>query len=118
MSERFDEFIAAQHQTNIHLSEGVTRIETILTENTKRLFGGDGQIGALPYIMQKAEQNATEAEKHRATIETRTSSLETWKKTSLAWIAGAVAVLTLEGTALAFYFNSVAASHIKTIAGH
>ena len=115
--ERFDDFIAQQHQTNMHLTEGMTRVQTLLEENSKRLFGGDGQVGALPFIMQKAEQNANEAATHREKIEKRTGALETWKKTSLAWIAGAVAVLTLEGTALAFYFNSIA-NHVKAIAGH
>jgi hypothetical protein len=51
MSE-LNDFIAAQHQTNIHLSEGMARVETLLAETNRRLFGGDGQQGALPYIIK------------------------------------------------------------------
>ena len=117
MSDQLNDFIAAQHVTNVHLAEGMTRVQTLLEENTKRLFGGDGGEGALPFIMRTQKENAKTAEERCEKVETRAASLEGWRKSSLAWIAGAVAVLTLEGTALAFYFNSVA-NHVKTLAGH
>ena len=117
MSDQLNDFIAAQHVTNVHLAEGMTRVQTLLEENTKRLFGGGGGEGALPFIMRTQKENAKTAEERCEKVETRAAALEGWKKSSLAWIAGAIAVLTLEGTALAFYFNSVA-RHVKTIAGH
>jgi hypothetical protein len=105
MSDQLNDFIAAQHQTNLHLTESMTRVETLLAENSRRLFGGDGQQGALPFIMQEVKQNAEKAEERCEAVEKRAGSLESWKKTSLAWVAGAIAVLTLEGSALALYFQ-------------
>jgi hypothetical protein len=105
MSDQLNDFIAAQHQTNLHLTESMTRVETLLAENSRRLFGGDGQQGALPYMMQKVEKTAEEQNVRFGKIEKRAGSLEGWKRASLAWIAGAIAVLTLEGSALALYFQ-------------
>jgi hypothetical protein len=116
MSDQLNDFIAAQHQTNLHLTESMTRVETLLAENSRRLFGGDGQVGALPFIMQEVKQNAEKAEESCGKIEKRTRALETWKKNSRAYVAGVIAVLALEGSALAFYFNNVA-SHVKTVLG-
>lgn len=84
----------------------MARTEQMLKDMNGRLFGGDGQSGVLP----KLYENVREVEK-------RTGALESWKKSSRAWVAGAAAVLTLQGTALAFYFQHVA-GHIKTLAGH
>jgi hypothetical protein len=116
MSE-LNDFIAAQHQTNIHLSEGMARVETLLAETNRRLFGGDGQQGALPYMIQEAKATVEEQRRRFDKIEIRTGALEGWKKSSLAWIGGAIALLTLEGTALALYFNE-ASGHITKVAGH
>lgn len=44
--DQLNEFIAAQHQTNLHLTESMTRVETLLAENSRRLFGGDGHLHA------------------------------------------------------------------------
>jgi hypothetical protein len=108
MSDQLNDFIAAQHQTNIHLSEGMARTEQMLKDMNARLFGGDGQQGALPFIMQEAKIAAQEHSDRFTKIEKRTGKLEGWKKSSLAWVAGAVAVLTLEGSALARYFQHIA----------
>lgn len=89
MSDQLNDFIAAQHQTNIHLAESMTRCQTILEENSRRLFGGDGQEGTLPKI------------------ETRLQAVELWKIGTVRWIAGVIAVLTLEGSALALYFQHI-----------
>jgi hypothetical protein len=115
VSDQLNDFIAAQHETNLKLTDSMARCEAgmerfseLLAENTKRLFGGDGVEGALPYIMKHAEQNAKTAEDRCEKVEKRAARLENWKRSSLAWVAGAVAVLTLEGTALAFYFHDLA----------
>jgi hypothetical protein len=108
MSDQLNDFIATQHQTNLHLTESMARVETLLGETTKRLFGGDGQEGALPYIMRQSEETKKEQGERFATIEKRTAKLETWKTGALKWVAGAVAVLALEGSALALYFQHIA----------
>jgi hypothetical protein len=97
MSDQLNDFIAAQHQTNIHLSEGMARVETMLAENSKRLFGGDGQKGVLPYVVEKHDE-----------LEKRMGVVETWKTGTVKWVAGVIAVLALEGSALALYFNYLA----------
>ena len=96
MSDQLNDFINAQHQTNIHLSESMARMEGILSENSKRLFGGDGQPGALPKIYDKLVD-----------IEKRTTVLELWKTGTVKWVAGVIAELTLEGSALALYFAHI-----------
>lgn len=106
--DQLNDFIATQHQTNIHLSESMARVQTLLEENSKRLFGGDGGEGALPFIMRTQKENAKTAEERCEKVETRAAALEGWKKSSRAWIAGAVAVLALEGSALALYFQHIA----------
>jgi hypothetical protein len=105
VSDQLNDFIATQHQTNLHLTESMARVETMLGETTKRLFGGDGQEGALPYIMRQAEETKNEQGERFDKIEKRTGKLETWKTGTLKWVAGAIAVLTLEGSALALYFQ-------------
>jgi hypothetical protein len=92
--DQLNDFIAAQHQTNLHLTESMARVETLLAENSRRLFGGDGQLGALPLLYEKVN-----------VVEKRTGALEGWKRSSVAWIAGAIAVLTLEASAFALYFQ-------------
>lgn len=97
MSDQLNDFISKQHERDIVNADRFARIETLLEQNSLRLFGGDGQKGALPYMQEQHERVAT-----------RVGRLESWKSGTIKWIAGAVAVLTLEGSALAFYFNHVA----------
>lgn len=106
--DQLNDFISQQHQTNLHLTESMARVETLLSETTKRLLGGDGQEGALPYIMRQAEETKNEQGERFDKIEVRTEKLETWKISTVKWVAGAVAVLALEGSALALYFQHLA----------
>ncbi len=117
MSE-FDvnEFVTAQHNLNITMSQALARIEQHQKDTTQRLFGGDGQVGIRPYMAESAKTAAKEAGRRFDKIETRTTVLEGWKKGTVAWTAGAIAVLTFEAGALAFYFNSVA-SHLHAALG-
>lgn len=108
MSEQFNDFIAAQHTTNLNMVSSLARIEQMQKDTVQRLFGGDGQKGALSYMVESAKEQA-ESEADRAEkVEIRVGALEGWRSGTLKWIGGVVAVLTLEGTALAFYFTHVA----------
>ncbi len=117
MSE-FDanEFVGEQHSLNIKMFESLARIEQSQKDTTQRLFGGEGQVGILPYMAEQAKTVAKEAGERVDRIEGRTTVLESWKKGTVAWTAGAIAVLTFEAGALAFYFNSVA-SHLHAALG-
>lgn len=103
-----NEFVVAQHATNLAMTGALARIEQSQKDMSQRLFGGDGQKGALPYFAEKDEKQCKENDTRFEKVETRVGSLETWKLGNLKWIGGAVAVLTAEGTALAFYFNHIA----------
>jgi len=107
MSDQLNEFISDQHATNLHLTECLARIEQSQKDTNVRLFGGDGQKGTLPYMIEKAEETAK-------TIDGRIKVLENWRGTSRAWIAGAVAILGLEGSALGLYISRIS-SHIQMI---
>ena len=111
MSE-FDanEFVGEQHSLNIKMFESLARIEQSQKDTTQRLFGAEGQIGALPYITKKAEESAKEVGRRFDKIETRTTVLEGWKKGTVAWTAGAIAVLTFEAGALAFLLQHLHAA--------
>lgn len=108
MSDRLDSFIDSQHNMNVKLSESLSRIEQSQRDTIQRLFGGDGQKGVLPYMIEQAEQTKKDVDAAHVKIIARVGTLENWKRSSRAWVAGAVAVLALEGTALGFYFNKIA----------
>ena len=80
----------------------------------ERLFGGPGRKGALDYIVTKVEESSKESIRQIDAVTNRTTALESWRGTSRAWLAGAVGVLGLEGTALGLYFSKVA-SHVAAI---
>lgn len=115
MSE-LNDFIQSQHARDLENAKCQARTEQMLIDMNTRLFGSEGQKGVLPYIIETAEKSAKEAGCRFTAVETRTTALETWKTGTLKWVGGAVAVLTLEGTALAFYFNSVA-KHVQAFIG-
>lgn len=113
-NQHLNEFIAAQHQLNLTMSGGLARIEQCQKDTNERLFGGNGQKGVLPYLIEKADASAKEEGERIGKIELRTTALESWKTGTLRWVGGVVAVISLEGTALALYFNSVS-GHVKAI---
>jgi len=96
VSDQLNTFIEAQHALNVTMAASLGRIEESLKNTNQRLLGGDGQQGAIPYMNDKVEK-----------VSARVGSLETWKAGTLKWVGGVVAVLTLEGTALALYINHV-----------
>lgn len=104
-----------QHQININNALALGRIEQSLQDMNSRLFGAPGQVGALTYIAQQHKEHAVEVAQDSEELGTRVAKLETWKLGTLKWIAGAVAVLTLEGSAVAFYFHSVVTA-VKAVA--
>lgn len=92
-----------------------TRTEQQLEEMHKRLFG-NGQPGILDRINTKIDDVAKEAasvkdstSKEAAIIkehlENRINQIDTSRKLDRMWLAGACAVLILEGTLVAFYFK-------------
>ena len=108
MSDRLNEFINAQHQTNTTTASTLGRIEQMLADNSARLFGGPNQKGALQYLHEEYD----ELEKSVGEVSKRVGVMELWKSGTLKWIAGAVFVVSAEGTALAFWFHQVV-SHVS-----
>ena len=109
MSDSFvNDFITAQHELNRDMSAALARIEMKLDTQHERIFGANGVQGALPYMHEEKEK-----------LKTRVADLEGWKRGTLKWLAGAVAVLTLEGSALAVYvkYATDAAKVIKGLTG-
>ena len=113
MSE-LNDFINAQHERDLLMTERFSRIAQSQEDMSARLFGGPNQKGMLPYMIETAAEAAKELRTDIKLIDTRTGALEGWKRTSKAWAAGAIAVLSLEGTALGFYFNRVA-GHVQSV---
>jgi hypothetical protein len=109
MSE-FDvnEFVTAQHSLNIRMSESLARIEQSQTDTRQRLFGGEGQVGILPYMAEQAKTVAVESGKRVDGVETRLSAIETFKNGTIRWVGGAIAVITAEAGLVVFYFDHVA----------
>ena len=64
--------------------------------------------------MKKAEQNATEVRYRFEKVEKRTGALETWRTGTVKWVAGVIAVLALEGSALALYFQPVKQTPLRS----
>ena len=110
MSE-LNDFISTQHARDIEVAQALASIAQSQKDMSARLFGAEGQKGMLPYMLDAAASSAKELQSEIKSIEVRTSSLEGWKRSSKAWLGGAVAVLSLEGTALGMYFSRIA-SHI------
>ncbi len=108
------EFIAAQHQLNLTMAGGLARIEQAQKDTNTRLFGGDGQKGLLPYMIESAATAAKEEGERISKLTERTTALESWRMGTNKWVGGVVAVLTLEGTALRLYFNSVS-HHLQNL---
>ena len=107
MSE-LNDFINAQHTRDLEITRVLEHISTVQEDMSARLFGGPNQKGMLPFMIETANSTAAEFRGELKIIDTRTGALEGWKRSSRAWVAGAVAVLGLEGTALGLYFNHIA----------
>jgi hypothetical protein len=109
MSEQFHEYVRQQQEINLKLTATLSRVEEKLDAQNDRLFGAPGQEGALKYLHTEAEA-----------VKVRVGVLETWKTGTVKWVAGAVAVLLMEGTALAFFANHVATAvkAVQAIKGH
>lgn len=90
----------------MNMGSALARIEQKLDDNSDRLFGKAGQKGAITFLHEANE----ELKDTCGATNTRVTALENWKSGTLKWIAGAVAVLTLEGSAVAFYFHTVVAA--------
>jgi hypothetical protein len=116
VSEQLHEFIEKQHARDLVNAERYTRIETLLQQQGERLFGGPNQKGALVFLHEEHEKAVASV----TLVSDRVGKLETWKTGTVKWLAGAVAVLTLEGTALAFFANHVATAvkAVQAIKGH
>jgi hypothetical protein len=95
---QLNEFINAQHAQNLTVMQALGRIEQAQKDTTQRLFGGDGQQGAIPYMASAAKE-----------LTVRVGALETWKTGTIKWVGGVCALLGAEGALLAFYFSHVSA---------
>ncbi len=113
MSE-LNDFINAQHNRDIEITKTLATIAQSQTDMSARLFGGEGQKGMLPYMIETAAATAKELRGDIKLVSDRTSALEGWRRGSKAWVAGAVAVLSLEGTALGLYFSKISA-HVQAL---
>jgi len=109
-----NDFIESVHTRDLRFTESIAKMAQAQEDMNRRLFGGDGQNGALDYIVTKVEESSKESIRQIAAISDRTVVLEKWRGNSRAWIAGAVAVLGLEGTALGLYLNHIT-SHVLTL---
>lgn len=112
MSE-LSEFINSSHERDLKLTDSLARIAQAQLDMNVRLFGGDGQKGAIPYMIEQAKEHADKVDKDMESVRVRVGKLETWRTGTKRWIAGAVAVLALEGTALGLYFSKIS-SHISS----
>jgi hypothetical protein len=106
--DQLNDFINAQHERDLCITKTLATIEQQQKDMSERLFGGPNQKGLLPYLI---EQHAETAKDIRASVEkvnVRATALETWRTASTRWIAGAVAVLALQGTALGMWLTHTA----------
>jgi hypothetical protein len=113
MSE-LNDFINAQHERDIELTRSLATIAQSQKDMSARLFGGEGQVGVLPYMIQTAKETAKEQLREVNLVTDRVGVLEKRQLSSRSWLAGAVAVFVFEGTALGLYFSKIAA-HVSTI---
>jgi hypothetical protein len=109
MSE-LNDFITAQHALNLDMARALSRIEQSQLDTKERLFGSANSQGVLPYLVEQSKVQAKEEKEEITKLVVRTASLESWRTGTVKWVAGVVAVLGLEGTALAVYINHVAAT--------
>lgn len=93
----------------IEMSASQARTEQMLKDMNERLFGGPGQKGALSYMVERADERIRVEDVTTEKLTTRIVSLETWKTGTIKWVGGVVAVIGLEGTAVALYLNHIAA---------
>ena len=108
-NEQLINYMAQHSERDLHIQEAIGELAknvAIVAQSQKylstRLFGGENQKGVLTYLVEKNDE-------HIKDYNVRVGSLETWRSGTKRWIAGAVAVLTLEGTALGMYFSKVSA---------
>src|SRR5271157_5194259 len=71
MLEQCNDFINAQHTTNLRITECLARIEQSQKDSMVRLFGGEGQKGVLPYMIEKAEETTNKVNSRIAALERR-----------------------------------------------
>jgi len=117
-SDQLNDFITLSHDRDLKFTETLAKIQQAQDDMRGRLFGGPNQRGALDYIVAKVEETSKESLHQIILIDDRTSRLESWKGTSRAWLAGAVAVLGLEGTCLGLYFSKVVSHVSNAVALH
>ncbi len=113
-SSQLHDFIASVHERDLKVTEAIARFTQAQEDMSARLFGGPTQKGMLPYMIENAATTAKELRGQIEIVEHRTTALESWRGTSRSWLAGAVAILGLEGTALGLYFSKIAA-HIQVL---
>ena len=113
-SSQLNAFIASVHERDLKVTEAIARFTQAQEDMSARLFGGPTQKGMLPYMIENAATTAKELRGQIEIVEHRTTALESWLGTSRSWLAGAVAILGLEGTALSLYFSKIAA-HIQAL---
>lgn len=114
-NSQLNDFIASVHERDLKVTEAIARFTQAQEDMSARLFGGPTQKGMLPYMIDTATTTAKELRGQIEIVEHRTTALESWRGTSRSWLAGAVAILSLEGTALGLFFQHLSSkAHIIT----
>lgn len=88
-------------------TELTARIDQRVEDLHGRLFG-NGQPGILRHISDMADSAKDETVRVRSELGTRINTLESYRKLDRRWLAGALAVLGAEGTALGIYSHYIA----------
>ncbi|HLX83778.1 MAG TPA: hypothetical protein VKR59_07760 [Terriglobales bacterium] len=107
--QQLNQLVRDAHARDLKFTDTLATIVQAQKDMSQRLFGGEGQQGILPYMVQCGEKRDEELKKSFKEINDRLTSLETWRTGTKRWIAGAVAVLALEGTAFGYWMNHAAA---------
>ena len=106
--DQLNSFIREAHERDIKITESLATIAQSQKDLSARLFGGSNQVGVLAQMVAACNTSHVECKESRTNIQTRVSSLETWRTGTIKWVAGVVAVLALEGTALGAWLTHAA----------
>jgi hypothetical protein len=88
-----------QEQTKV-----ATRTEQKVDDLNKRLFG-NGQPGTIQVIHEATVKTNNDLLEAKEALGDRISEVDAAHRLDRKWLAGALAVIVLEGTAAAFYFK-------------
>jgi hypothetical protein len=94
--------VQQQGETNAAVAAQLAELAEAVKNLNHRLLGADGQEGALPYLARQFEAHKQDDDRHFADLKKPVDSLLRARLSTKRWIAGALFVLSAEGTLLAF----------------